>query len=153
MDILDETNLMIDRREKMRPTFLSVLCIFTWLGSGFVIIQSIFMVIIFQGLATSSNRFLSSSSNEFGWMFYSYLSSFICAIGCIVGAILMWKLKRMGFFIYLISELIPILLTAFIWLGLSSSSFIGSSILWIFISSLIPIAFIVMYSLNLKHLK
>lgn len=153
MDILDETDLMIDRRDNTRPSFITVLCILTWIGSAFVIIQSLIILYVYQDISNSSSRFLNNSSGEFNWMFYTSFTSLICAIGCVVGSILMWRMKRLGYFIYLISELLPILVSVLFWVVFTSSSFIGASIVWVFISSLVPIAFIVMYSLNLKHLK
>lgn len=152
MDIIDETDLMIASRQRTRSTFLTVLCVFTWIGSFIIIIQSLIMVYLYGELISSSNSFLKSSSNEVGWMYYSGVIGFICSLGCVAGAIFMWNLKRIGYYIYLFAQLTPIIFLGFILLSNSSGNIEGL-VLWLFITSIIPIAFIVMYSLNLKDLK
>jgi hypothetical protein len=66
---------------------------------------------------------------------------------CLYGAIQMRQLKKQGFAIYVIGELLPVAAMAiFIGMGLYSTLMLG----WIFV---FIIAFIIMYATQLKYLK
>ena len=69
------------------------------------------------------------------------------AVLCIIGAVLMWKLKRTGFFLYtaatVISVVTPIALMGSNFLTLMSVAFGG----------FFGLIFIILYGVNFKHLK
>ena len=73
----------------------------------------------------------------------------------------MWKLKRMGFYIYLIGELLPYATAGFtkalstMYASASMAGENGALAINIFIGCMIvfDITFIVLYAVNLKHLK
>lgn len=77
---------------------------------------------------------------------YMYIG-IACALLCIVGAVMMWQLKKMGFYVYVVGELVaPIL--AIVLLG--STAMAGAMAV---LGLIIPIVFVVLYGLNLKHMK
>jgi hypothetical protein len=95
--------------------------------------------------ATKSGEMLDPETMLFNGK-VTIISGIISSIGCLVGAILMWKLKKIGFYIYTFfqtcSMIFPILFPMLP--GTLFMTFLGLSI---------PLAFIVMYALNLKHFK
>jgi hypothetical protein len=136
------------------PSFLKVLCILTWVGSGIGLITGIIGL-----MATSSVSSLdygnSTVNSALGAANTIQYVNLICVILCIVGAVMMWQLKKAGFFIYIVGELVPLIASLILLGGLSSVAgpFGGAMAAGAFIGALFPIAFIVMYALNLKHLK
>ena len=87
---------------------------------------------------------------------YAYHLAFAALIGnllCLFGGIMMFKMKKMGFFVYItghvVEKAIPLALLG----GIASNGLMGSMmmffsvIMWFF-----ALAFIVMYALNLKHM-
>ncbi|MDP5010274.1 MAG: hypothetical protein NWQ47_03460 [Crocinitomicaceae bacterium] len=78
--------------EAKRPTFLTVLCILTFIGSGLGVLGGIL------GLLGSS--VLASFAPAGGTVLVSALS-LLASILCLFGAIQMWGLKKMGFMLYL----------------------------------------------------
>lgn len=74
------------------------------------------------------------------------LLTFVALGLCIVGAVQMRKFKKMGFYIYLIGELLPIITGAlFIGLGTFGGFGLVSALLF-------PAVFIILYATQLKHL-
>jgi hypothetical protein len=65
---------------------------------------------------------------------------------CVYGAIMMRRLKKLGFYIYVIGELLPIV-TAYLFAGLGLLGGIGA-----FFAIFIPVVFIIMYATQLKYL-
>ena len=117
-----------------RPVFLTVLCILTWINNG------IKVLLILIGLVAAG--FISGALSEYAMVpvdsGVSTIKSIILLItygGAIFGAILMWQLKKIGFFIYVASVIIS-LIVAF---GI--------------ISLIFTILFLILYYLNYKHLE
>ena len=82
-----------------------------------------------------------------------YIINAVCVIICLIGVLMMWKLKKTGYFIYIIGEIAPpVVSLAFAGHsglgGLFESFYMFSMI----IGFLFPIAFIIMYGMNLKHM-
>ena len=78
----------------------------------------------------------------------SLIVNLVAGILCLVGVLLMWKLKKNGFFIYTIGELIPMMYSLFfIGFGKGTFGIITSAFLLI-----IPVVFIILYSIQLKHM-
>lgn len=160
---MEQTNAV---QENKRPTFLTVLCILTFVGVGISIVSSIIgalavsaasaMLDTATSMANSTGTEMDNVTNaavtaadslaKNGMMYYILL--IVCALICFVGAFMMWKLKKTGFYVYVVGELVPVILP-FIFFG-------GFGILGGFalvLGLIFPIAFIIMYGLNLKHLK
>jgi hypothetical protein len=129
----------IEIQAKKRPLFLTIICIISFVGVGYTVLKSLWEINrIFTGFMDSSILF-----SMYGFML---LSNIVFALLCLIGVLLMWKLKKAGYIIYLIGEVIPLILP----LILMHNSFYGLQNL--ILGFLISSAFIVMYSLNFKHL-
>lgn len=132
-----------------RPTFLTVLCILTFISSGIGSLSALFtppfsevmvdFVTINPGFDETMKADLIKVLQA-GWGYY--LITFILAMGSLTGAILMWNLKKIGFHFYALSNL-GLLFVPVVLLGMATS---WGSIL--FVS-----CFIAMYAIHLKDLK
>ncbi len=145
-----------------RPTFLTVLCILTFIGSGWGIISS--LVMKDPGLTEYAG--------------YYYWVVLLLNLGTLYGALQMWKLKKMGLYIWTAAEVLSIVLmwvvikgyiaslTAPVMDGIEGSDEFsslmqtGSSAMIegvmntaLMIGSIFPAVFVVLYWLNAKHLK
>lgn len=147
-----------------RPAFLTVLCILSFIAQGFAIIGYI-GVIALMGAATvvvdAADDALNAMADSLGGssmqremseviaetpgmgLTWAYIIvGFICVIISLIGVIQMWKLKKTGFFLYTAASVISMIM------GIVYSGTEG-----IVMALVIPIAFIVMYGLNLKAMK
>jgi hypothetical protein len=149
-----------------RTTFLTVICILTFLGSGWGIVKSIrdFMTAdTISGIASEVVEERESqidkenvpgfvkkiirSVNESidpGSIRKDSIISLISNLLTLAGALLMWNLKRPGFYIYLAGVIVivisPLLMGTLV-------EVIGGSI-----RGFIGVVFIVMYAVNLKYM-
>lgn len=146
-----------------RPQFLQVLCILTFIGVGFGILGSIFgwwtmrrMEAMMNGTAPMPEGMEDTDMSEFPGMAEAMIQlpyinitttvTIISCLMCLAGALLMWKLKKTGFYIYVIGEIAPLIISVIL---------MGTSILagWAIMGIIIPVVFIILYAMNLKHLK
>ncbi|HRW63033.1 MAG TPA: hypothetical protein P5132_06075 [Bacteroidales bacterium] len=111
-----------------RPTFLTVLCILTFIGSGLGLLFGI-IGLVAAGAIESVAAYLPVGTDS--GIFKSIITLILIA-GSLYGAIQMWKLKKLGFYIYAAANVILLILNFGIF-GL-----------------IITAAFIIMYYLNLK---
>lgn len=156
-----------------RPTFLMVLCILTFIGSGWGIVSGIsgyFTANAAAGMAQTAmqdaqENIENASSDAGSKMAEKMLSgisntmkpenlkknalfSVVASVFTLLGGILMFGLKKPGFWIYLLGTVIGIA-GPFIAFG-------GGSIITIISSSLVAfvgVLFVVLYALNLKYLR
>lgn len=180
---------------KVRPSFLTILCILTFIGSGMSIISSVFAYktagdpnSMFSQIAKGnqnngnsatvtikdSTYFVDSAmvadsiikdekpkpSSEFEKKMQTSMTKmfskeniqrkaigdFIASIFTLLGAILMWNLRRQGFYSYVIGVLISVLVPLYLY-GTDLMS-IGISIIGAFFG----VVFIALYALNLKSM-
>jgi serine/threonine protein kinase len=82
-DSLKPADKKESEKNTSRPIFLSMLCVLAWIGSG---ITLLFMYHVFR----------SATGN---------INAIAIEVFCISGSIMMWKLKKAGFYIYLIGKL------------------------------------------------
>lgn len=142
-----------------RPQFLKVLCIITFVWSGILIllylIGSMAMFIGEETSATIAEKVMESNPmaqiedpaeflHQIGMV--SLLNLF-ANVASLVGAILMWNLNRIGFFIYAVAEIAA----NFLGLGINTGTEEKSYGMLVFVI-LIDIAFIVMYGIHLKYM-
>ena len=148
---------------KERPLFLSIICILTFIGSGLGVLGS------FWGFAPSTiesgleslremqkTEFAMAELNEadyLKWTFYSNVAGIIGGILCLLGALLMWNLKRVGYYIYIPGYLTTTLVAFMSISHISLGSQSGSSKAVFVMNVLVMIAFFVMYGKNLKSMK
>ncbi|GEM_PF-352399 len=162
---------------KKRPTFLSVLCILTWVGCAISLYSSLNQILgpspreNMMKMATQADKLdgaakemIESSVDFFSanlellekWTLPTGIIGFLCTGLCAFGAFYMWKLKKIGFPIYAVGEIIPLLIGLFMYFNLH---FTGSSMMNMIMKGgtlfnlIIGAAFVIMYSVNLKHLK
>lgn len=157
MDILDETTEFIDRREGQRPVFLTVLCILTWVGCGFALISGLIQLWSYSAMNSAMNALQTNGvSQDFnvGYLFWSAIATMIGSIICALAAVFMFKQKKFGFYIYIIGQAIPLIVSFYSILAFSNRIGIGTgfSIISTVIGMLFPVAFIIMYGVNLKHM-
>lgn len=131
-----------------RSSFLQVICILSFIGSGFSIfgglIYTLFLDDIIDVLIESGIDFYIKLADALSAIPKSYFGAeFVLAIGSLVGVLFMWRLKKVGFHIYTISNLLI--------LGLPLFFNVGSFNLFGLIFPTGP--FIVMYALNYKQMK
>lgn len=132
-----------------RPMFLTVLCVLTFIASGIGTLTSLLAPLLAEQLTT----LIQSAPNydevqmaeavkvlNAGWGYYSIM--FLLAAGSLIGAILMWTLKKVGFHIYTLSNLVAL----FVPMLMFSAALSWSGIFFTAI-------FIILYGLNFKHLK
>jgi len=146
------------------PKMINVLSILTFVGSGLTILVAILVYFIAPFIRSTNEKnmelinsqggsgneiidnMMESSIDALNYMEEIYLGYFITAILCITGAFLMRKLKKLGFYIYSIATIISISVPFyFLGFGLASLNYIFPII--------IGITFIILYGVNLKHLK
>ncbi|HTB32843.1 MAG TPA: hypothetical protein VK808_12510 [Bacteroidia bacterium] len=146
-----------------KNTFLLVICILTFIGSGFGVLGAVF------SFGTANTMAAINQNNEermadrptpdfFKSIFHSMaqysdpakikemaLLSLLSNLLTLAGALMMLKLKMPGFYLYIAGILIYIIIPIMFlggYLGLASAMFYG----------LIGAAFIVMYAVNLKYM-
>jgi hypothetical protein len=142
-----------------RPQFITVLCILTWIGCGVGLITALMgwwavraagaMMDMAGSMADAKGvENMPGMSEAMNAMKYANIILIVSVIGtllCLFGSIQIWKLKKSGFFIYAIGEIAPPIATMVLMGGMAGGLGIFGLIL--------PIVFIVLYGLNLKHLK
>ncbi|MEO6949483.1 MAG: hypothetical protein ABI123_07635 [Ginsengibacter sp.] len=181
---------------KVRPSFLTILCILTFIGSGMSIISSVFAYktadksnSIFSQIAKGNTDTVNASTVTIKDSTYvndslivsnsaiehqnkvpkselevkmqrsaakmftkeniqkKSIGDFLAAIFTLTGAILMWNLRRQGFYVYIIGVLISFFVPLYLY-GTDLMS-IGLSI----ISAFFGLVFIALYALNLKAMR
>lgn len=85
-----------------RPTFLTVLCILTFVGSGLGVLGGILGLVGSSALATFAP---AAAGGSIIWSLLSLVASALC----LFGAIQMWGLKKMGFTLYLAGSAISVI--------------------------------------------
>lgn len=157
-----------------RPLFLKVLCILTFIGSGYGIINSAVTFFkadeianIVKQVKTQMNddlkrknernpdkvNFLNkimanaSSMSSPENLRKTSIGNCITSLLGLLGALLMWNLRRVGFYIYTLGTLISIILPFYMFgsnfLTNISAGFLG----------FIGILFVIFYAMNLKSMK
>ncbi|MEN8927743.1 MAG: hypothetical protein ABF242_01985 [Flavobacteriales bacterium] len=163
---LDQDNLHI---ENERPSFLTVLCIITFVFSGFLLISSIYGLITYDELAQQeafeqSIIAMQDLGADLPGMDENIIElevfneeqiennatlqavSLVSILLSLLGAFMMYQLKKLGFHLYLVSKVVGLVpLTIFT---------LSTAVFWAYgIFLLFTLAFIIMYSRNLKFMK
>ena len=180
--MMEESKHVIDDELKLSqlskegpPTFLKVLCILTYVGSGLALFSSTFGLLNsaaqeeslrmmenvqrnlpdgmgpFQGLM---QEFFDINVEEvIKWTFYSNIAILIGAVLCLIGAIMMWKRRIQGYGLYIADCVITGVVG---WVAMSHmfqgpiGTFARSGVIF---GSIFSVAFIVMYGANLRHMR
>lgn len=104
--------------DQKRPVFLSVLCVLTFIWSGLMVFSSFVTYLMFGELKS----FFAAHPNIFSWepkgamqlMFHIHPSFFllqgIFSGLSLAGAFLMWNLKKIGFHLYVVAQIILLMI-------------------------------------------
>lgn len=156
-----------------RSTFLTVLCILTFIGSGFGIVGGLISMgtsKVTTAMMDQSKTTLDSLTASMGEenkesqaalkLMNTFTKDFdakkirnnsigqiFASIFCLLGALLMWKLKRNGFFLYLLGTIVGIAVPFLVFGTDSLMGILTSS--W---TAFIGIIFCILYYLNYKEL-
>lgn len=166
---MDENSITIDAPKK-RPSFLTVLCILSFIGSGGGLLSQAYQYATFKStfqtnydaLATALES-MSDAGIDSGFMYEFYENNLIvlektsqnlgtiiattCLFGLLslFGALLMFKLKKNGFYLYsaanLFALLVPLTLIDF-----------NATILITMIGGVFTALFIILYAVQLKYM-
>ena len=153
----------------VRPTFLTVLCILTFIGSGWGLINNLFQLAIFtperlvaqiqqittmagaeaqpswvSSLMTSSLEVLQTTIMH-GKAIYSLAA--LCSVVSLIGAFMMYKLKRNGFYLYVIAQIGQLFILP-VYSGWNSVVLISMAL-----SGFWALVFIILYAFNYSKLK
>jgi hypothetical protein len=109
--------------QQKRTQSLTLTCIFTFIGSGFSAFSFFIIYLIFNNieiLPIDSNYFVEAQQVKdliviAGRNFFLVML-FLC-ITSLTGALLMWKLKKIGFHVYTIAQLLMLLIPFFMITG------------------------------------
>lgn len=162
---LTQDEHILEEPHKM-PQTISVLSILTFIGSGLTILSQVYYFAAAKKIydtAMAGQEKLDQAPawakslqgpDPVGVIQRSYdnrvpitLLTIVAATLCIVGAIQMRKLKKSGFSIYLVGELLPIVTSA-IFIGTAAMSGIA-----FYFGLVIYAVFIILYATQLKYLK
>ena len=161
----DDLDLLLDSDKPAfsgkRPMFLQVLCILTFVGAGLGIAQSLFTIFIVGAFDNAMNTladldsgpFVDEFQNSYRWTKISYILNLVGSLLCLAGALIMWRLRKYGYFIYVLGQLLP-LIGSFMVMNAFSTGFLGGlGFIGLALGAIFPIGFIIMYGLNLKHMR
>jgi hypothetical protein len=128
-----------------RPTLLTVLCILTFIGSGMNLFSSLFIAGFYdqfvEVMQVFAEKWKLPGIEEFMEARPAFfLASAICYAGSLAGAFMMMRLRKTGFHIYTVSQILLVLAPMYF---LHQS---GPGIADILFGSL----FVTLYALNLK---
>jgi len=161
----DSLDQFYEEKPVTLPAFLKVLCILTFVGSGLGILGAL------GGFAMGGmNERLMQDMNNIGggiydqmgldidamivWTKYSNIANLLGSALCLTGALMMWKLKKVGYYLYVPGVVIPAVVSVFAMRHiLPSGPFAGLGTASIVVGFIFSAAFIVMYGVNYKHLR
>ena len=160
---MSETTLDLEQNQpKKRPVFLTVLCILTWIGSGITVLSGLFSLIALESIKTNYYTLQDAPGMNWGevtlenyvfWSSVSNIVGLISGIACVLGALLMWKLNKTGFYLYIFGSVIAVVVSFISMKALMPVELAWVGIITAALSALLAIAFIIMYGVNLKHMK
>lgn len=159
-----------------RNTFITVLCILTFIGSGWGIVSGLFNIYTASKMGDSieevsegmedaiddiqDNDGLSDSQKDFFESIFTGISesvtpenvrnaALVSILSClltIAGALLMWNLNKKGFYLYVAGIVLIIAGTLFVFGGSLMGVFYALS------AGFWGVVFIILYGVNLKHM-
>ena len=101
-----------EKKPAQRPTLLTVLCILTFIGSGISTV-SFFMVSVMYELFMQQLTVLYANMPEASFLLEAprdfFIISFLLSAASVAGALFMWNLRKIGFHIYTIAQLVYLL--------------------------------------------
>ncbi len=157
---------------QQRPTFLLVLCILTFIGSGWSVLSNLFSVftaglmngnIQIEQYSSMINEIQGSGISAFWQNFFHSsievlkvmaihareiaIMQLVLNIVSLVGAILMFQLRRFGFYLYTPAQVLLLFIYPYF------AGFSGLVVLIMCWLAFFSLLFIILYALNLKYMK
>lgn len=170
----EQTIDAIEPAQTSRPTFLTVLCILTFVVSGYNFIQSLISIFVsnamdtqglnemydeiyknMEGMDAEGQAFMQQfvdaiqitlSAMIENAVLIGSMEMLVSALG-VIGAFLMFRLNKKGYYVYILAKAIGVIAPLII---------VGANILTLSVYgfiSIIGILFIVLYGLNLKYMR
>ncbi len=106
---MTEEQQNIPGKSPKRPQLLSILCILTFIGSGFGVFGFLMVAINFEA-TIEALKVLYAEMPEANFILEAprdfFLVSFLLSAFSLLGAVMMWNLRKIGFHIYTSSQLI-----------------------------------------------
>ena len=106
---MTEEQQNIPGKSPKRPQLLSILCILTFIGSGFGVFGFLMVAINFEA-TIEALKVLYAKMPEANFILEAprdfFLVSFLLSAFSLLGAVMMWNLRKIGFHIYTSSQLI-----------------------------------------------
>jgi len=141
----ETTPQLLPETNSKRPNLLTILCILTFVGSGLNLFSSIMVAAFFDQFAVLAQDFGEKFNLPGMELFLEakplyFLASALGYAIAITGAIMMFRLKKIGFHIYTTAQILLILVPMYFF------HMSGPSILDIILSG----TFVILYSTNLK---
>lgn len=158
---------------KKRPVFLTVLCILTFVSCGFGLLGSGFGLLAGgqmqkQQLQTQRmmdrlqrdqdtpeifDSMMESTQKMQKWNTFNQLMSLGNVVICFAGAMLMWRLRKAGYFIYVAGQILPFITLYVMYSVMQNVPFMGAAVLiGAVFAAIFAVGFAIMYGLNLKHM-
>lgn len=160
----DQTTLdsNLDNTPTKRTTFVTVLCILSFIAIGTTLLSNLISIATYSvadqemmaeimedsmdqmGDSAGSGFIESIFSTSMDAMEYQIplaIVSIIAQLFCLFGCLQMWKMKKMGFYLYLLGEWVPAIVSMVL-LG----AFFG------IVGAIVPIIFSILYGLNVKDM-
>ncbi len=160
---------------KKRPDFLSVICILSFIGCGIAFLGGIYGIIqntpenmaknieqvraFNPAMADQLEENMIAMQDNVYMQISPYLN-FVYLLLSFLGVLMMWKLNKKGFYLYLAGELLPYI--PMLVMGKQTMSMMGSmggggaqaiGLVVLVCMLVFDIVFIAMYGVNLKHMK
>jgi hypothetical protein len=151
----------------VRSTFLTVICILTFIGSGWGVIGSIRSYATADTISSVANGAMEQAKDNMGEQTPGFIkqllssvsaglsadnirkSSIFKLISCLftlLGAIMMWNLKKTGFYLYIVG-IVVMVVGPLVVLGSGIPGMVGAGG-----SGFIGVVFIALYAANLKDM-
>lgn len=135
---VQETNQEVtanaEQKTKQRPVFLTVLCILTFIGSGLGVLFGL-LALVASGYIDSLASSIPGMSSMLGDNMFTSIMAFLLSGASLYGAIMMWQLKKMGFYIYAGAQVVMLI--------------VGFSVFTLIFTAL----WVTLYYLNVKHME
>ncbi|ASS48803.1 MAG: hypothetical protein A3D31_06325 [Candidatus Fluviicola riflensis] len=166
-DVLDQS---YEQGQAKRPMFLQVLCILTFVSCGLTFISSIYGLLTAEQNERTLKMMMRMQQNSevpelvsgmqdglskiMEWTTTSHYLALGNVFICLAGALLMWRLKKPGYFIYIFGQVLPFISLVGMYSAVQDIPILGfTMVIGGIIAAIFAVAFIIMYGLNVKHMR
>lgn len=125
---------------RTRPPFLKILCILSFIVSGLFSLTTLVIILFYQ--LQRAEIMVVYIPHDLGQTAILFFPTFLFTLA---GGIIMWKMKRWGYYLYLPGGVFRILFLVVLWIG--DFDFVAGLPL-----ALVQLTMIVLFGLNMKHL-